>query len=75
MSLAAFAKQAAKACSSNFARTYSASAGDGFKVGVLGAAGGIGQPLSLLMKVRSGAIPYNLPLTRVCCPVVGRNGS
>jgi hypothetical protein len=33
------------------ARSMSTGAGEGFKVAVLGAAGGIGQPLSLLMKV------------------------
>lgn len=55
--LAALAKQAAQACTSGAARTFAASAGDaGFKVGVLGAAGGIGQPLSLLMKVRAGCL-------------------
>lgn len=35
-------------------RQYASSAGvEGRKVAVLGAAGGIGQPLSLLMKVRN----------------------
>jgi hypothetical protein len=43
------AKNAAQALGS--ARAMSTGAGEGFKVGVLGAAGGIGQPLSLLMKV------------------------
>ena len=33
----------------------STGAGEGFKVAVLGAAGGIGQPLSLLMKERPTA--------------------
>ena len=75
MSIAAFAKQAAKACSSNAARSYAAGAGDaGFKVGVLGAAGGIGQPLSLLMKVRSGQVTFNLR-ARVWNPAVSRHGS
>lgn len=72
--LAAFAKQAAKACTSSAARSYAASAGDaGFKVGVLGAAGGIGQPLSLLMKVRPGLLQFRkeVQFTSVWFPAVG----
>jgi hypothetical protein len=43
---------ARQACQTLGKRCMSSGAEDGFKVAVLGAAGGIGQPLSLLMKVR-----------------------
>ena len=44
-------------------RTMSSSP-EGYKVAVLGAAGGIGQPLSLLIKVRRAGM-YN-PIHRLC---------
>lgn len=44
--------RASKELLRNGARGYAAGPGAGKKVAILGAAGGIGQPLSLLMKVR-----------------------
>ncbi len=45
-----------------FARQMASTAGSGIgrKVAVLGAAGGIGQPLSMLMKVSLGLVPTSL---------------
>lgn len=51
-------------------RYMSTGAGEGFKAAVLGAAGGIGQPLSLLMKVNSRVnAQHNIPMWFPCCSV------
>ena len=44
---------ARQACQAVGKRCMATNSEEGFKVAVLGAAGGIGQPLSLLMKARS----------------------
>ena len=59
-------------------RCMSSGADEGFKVTVLGAAGGIGQPLSLLMKVRSGPPARSLrvrcstapPISLICLSMI-----